>query len=389
MRLSHLVVVGFASALLISTAFGQVLPKNRPRSVTPGLAPTPGEKAGETRREGRQEARDARADAKNAGETRPEARETARDTRQQTRADIQANRAADYGVWLNTRGNNLVIDDLTNKGMFASAGFRTGDQIVSINGSPVTTEAQFVQSLSAPNLSGPIEIVVMRNGQRQPLVLQATALSQGMATYDPFYQYGIVVDGTRPDQIIVQRVYPRTPAYYAGLRQGDVITTLGGQRIASVNAFSQALRGANAAVDLAVTRSGQSRQIQLDGSSINAAGSVRTALRPNVDAEVNAGTRTDIRSDSAPAERTTDSPRAPDATPSRRPDANDARPTEPLDRASRPTPPSGSTPAVPAAPATPGVSPAAPATPAVPNVPQRDPSPAPAPGASGTTPIPN
>ena len=123
----------------------------------------------------------------------------------------------------------------------------------------------------------------MRGGQRQTLSLQPTALTQGIVNYDPFYQYGIVVDDRTPNQIVVQRVYPRTPAYYAGLRAGDVITTFGGQPIVSVDAFSQSLVQANGMLDLGVTRNGQAAQVQLDSSSISVDGSARTTFRPNLD----------------------------------------------------------------------------------------------------------
>ena len=125
-----------------------------------------------------------------------------------TRQNIRAGRAADYGVWFNARGNQgLVVDYLADNGVFATAGFRAGDQIVSIGGQPVTTEAQFVQFLNAP-LTGAqaYEVVVLRGGQRQTLSLQPMALTQGIVNYDPFYQYGLVVDDRNADQIVVQRV---------------------------------------------------------------------------------------------------------------------------------------------------------------------------------------
>src|SRR5205814_6317045 len=97
-----------------------------------------------------QGARDAREEAR---ETGANPRAAARETRQETRQNIQATRAADMGVWFNGRANNgLVISDLANNGAFATAGFRAGDRIVSINGQPVSTENQFVQTLSGPNL---------------------------------------------------------------------------------------------------------------------------------------------------------------------------------------------------------------------------------------------
>ena len=140
MKLTHrfgwLATIGFVAALFASTAYGQVLPRNRAPAAPPPragvapqpVAPAPGETAGQTRREGRQEARDARAEARQAGETGPQARATARETRQETRQNIQATRAADMGVWLNNSNNGLIVSDIANNGVFANAGFREGDR---------------------------------------------------------------------------------------------------------------------------------------------------------------------------------------------------------------------------------------------------------------------
>jgi predicted metalloprotease with PDZ domain len=290
-----------------------------------------------------------------------ETRETAREIRQETRQNIQATRAADMGVWFNSQSNNgLVIADLANNSVFSNAGFREGDQLVSVNGRPITTEAQFVQYLTGTNLgTQPVNVIVVRNGQQQTLVLQPSALTQDIVNHDPYYQYGMIIDDRNPNQILVQRVYPRTPAYYAGLRQGDVITMLAGQQIANLNAFTQGLTQANAAIPLQITRAGQTRSIQLDpvGVSDN---SVRTALRPNVDANASGNP--------APPVRTPDSAtvptRIPDSAPPRATPAIPATPATPA--APRVAPESPATPATPATPAVPRVAPANPATPPAP-----------------------
>ena len=182
-----------------------------PPGAAAPVSPSPDETAGQIRREGRQDAREARQDARAVGETGPEARQTARDLRQGTRQNIQATRAADFGLWFNTRGaDGLVIDDLSDNGLFATAGFREGDRIVSINGQPITSEAHFVQFLSGPNIgTQPVQIVVIRGGQQQTLVLQPNVLTQGVVTYDPLYQYGLVIDDRNPNQIVILRVFPR------------------------------------------------------------------------------------------------------------------------------------------------------------------------------------
>src|SRR3954462_2815860 len=269
----RLLVIGCVAGMLAPAAYGQVLPRNRAPAAAPGpvpaqpAAPAPGEGPGATRVQGRQQARDARAEARQAGETGPQARATARETRQETRQNVQATRAADMGVWLNNTNNGLVVSNLANNGVFANAGFRPGDQIVSLNGQPVANEAHFVQMLTGPNLgTQPINAVVLRNGAQQTLTLQPSAISQGIVAADPFYPYGMIINSQNPNQLVVDRVFPRTAAYYAGLQQGDIITGLSGQPVTNLNSFTQGLSNANAAIPLQVTRSGQTQSIQLDPS---------------------------------------------------------------------------------------------------------------------------
>jgi C-terminal processing protease CtpA/Prc len=203
----------------------------------------------------------------------------------QTNAALNANlRGPDLGVWLsNPRGSTgLLVNDISNQSSFAQAGLLTGDQIVSINGRPVASEAQFVQMLLAPGQlqqNQTASLVVLRNGQQQTLTIQPALLAQSVIAADPFFQVGLLVDQNNPNQNVVQRVFPRTAAFYAGLRPGDVITGLNGQAITSADALAQALTGAGATdLALAVSRNGQTRQLTLDASGD---GSIRTALRPD------------------------------------------------------------------------------------------------------------
>src|SRR5207244_1629306 len=97
-------------------------------------------------------------------------------------------RGADLGMWFNSRPgmNGLVVADVATQGPFAQAGFREGDRIVSINGQPVTTEAQFVQALMTPG-AGTANIVINRNGQPFSATVQPAAVVQNIAAIDPLF----------------------------------------------------------------------------------------------------------------------------------------------------------------------------------------------------------
>jgi len=203
------IATAFVVASFITTAQGQVLPKNRApaRAGAQPVAPGVGETPGQTRVEGRENARDARADARAAGETGPQARATARETRQETRQNI---RGADYGLTFNNAANNgLVVSNIAANSAFASAGLRAGDQLVSVNGQPITTQQQFYQYLTGPSIgTQPVQVIALRNGQQVPLTIQPQAL----AMYnDPFHQYGFALDNRTPTRFSCNRFIPIRP----------------------------------------------------------------------------------------------------------------------------------------------------------------------------------
>lgn len=243
--------------------------------------------------------RDARQDAREQALTGQSPLAVADQGSLQSNAALNANlRPADLGVWLNNqRGNTgLVVSDIANASLFAQAGLLEGDRILSINGRPVTSDAQFVQMLLAPgqlSQSQNATIVVLRDGRQETLTLQPSLLARSVIAADPFYQTGLIVDQSNPNQLVVQQVFPRTAAFYAGLRPGDVITGLNGDAVTSADAFSRALTTAGGSdLALSINRNGQTRQLTLDASGD---GSIRTAQRTDAGitgSALNSGTTT-------------------------------------------------------------------------------------------------
>jgi len=251
------------------------------------------EKARDSRQEGRETAKDTRRDkvdtAKGARrESRDivgDARETARDARRDARGEAIRNlRSADLGLWFNphTSVKGLVISDVAAEGAIAKAGFKEGDRIVSINNQPVATQEEFMRLLLAEDLRDQqTSIIVMRDGKEQTISVHPALLVHEMAVHDPLWRSGIVLDERDPNRAAVLRVYPRTPAYYAGLRAGDVITGVRGQRIARIADLVQSFASGNGNIGLQVNRGNKTRDLEINAT--DEAAEVRTVLKPNVD----------------------------------------------------------------------------------------------------------
>jgi membrane-associated protease RseP (regulator of RpoE activity) len=184
------------------------------------------------------------------------------------RVNGQTLRGPDLGVWFTIeRGaagaSALIVTDLIGDGVFARGGLREGDRIVSIDGRSINSERQFVEALlSLGGSPRTFKLVVARAGRQEILELKASAVMEGAVADDPLYQAGFAMDQRDPELLVVERVFPLTPAFYAGLRHCDVITGLNGQPISSLTKLAQLLRtGGN--FNLVVTRSDQTRYLTM------------------------------------------------------------------------------------------------------------------------------
>jgi len=198
-------------------------------------------------------------------------------------AEGQTLRGPDLGLWFRQErdisgASALIVDHLLDDGSFAAAGLREGDRIVSVDGRPIDSEPQFVQSVMRSIDGGHVvslvitRSVVSSNAQQQTISLKTRDVWKGVVAADQFYQAGFLVDESLVDEslvderdrdaVVIARVFPLTPAFYAGLRQFDTITSVSGQPVTSPADVAQYLRiGGRLAIG--VTRGGESRQLHI------------------------------------------------------------------------------------------------------------------------------
>jgi hypothetical protein len=254
-------------------------------------------KARDAARDARDTARDVQGTARDAArDLRGTARDAVRDARGAARSAADY-RAADLGLWFDRSARNeLIIADVTANAALGRFGFMEGDRIVSVGGQRVATEADFVRYFVNANARGPMNVIVLRDGQQQVIAVDPVVLRTEMNTsvqVDPLEQFGIILDDRVSDRLVIWRVIPRSPAFYAGLRAGDVITLFGGRRIADANALVQIVQSNPGVIPIQVTRNGRTRLIEADLQ-----GQVYTSARQNLDVDANIRTNdTTIRAD--------------------------------------------------------------------------------------------
>jgi C-terminal processing protease CtpA/Prc len=243
-----------------------------------------GREEAQTNRQGVRDVREQTREA--AADIRQDAREARRDLRE-ARREFRAERlrSGDLGLWIRNAANRLLVSDVAGRGAIAQAGLKEGDQIISVNGQHVATEREFIDRLFAnQDYAQPVPVVISRNGQQQTIqITPKTFVDEYMvADANSLHEYGIIIDDSVPDHLRVKAVIPRSPAYYAGVRSGDDITSFRGQR---VNAIADLVRGivnaAGSSAPLEVNRNNQSRELEIEIPAQSSQGESRTALRPN------------------------------------------------------------------------------------------------------------
>jgi len=245
------------------------------------------EEVRDTVRESRQTTRDTReAVGDTARDERQNIRDARRDIRSARREFVTSRiRSGDLGLWLRNMAGGLTVSDVSGKGAISQSGLKEGDEIVSVNGHPVTSERDFVDQLFANHDNAqPAQVVVKRNGQQQTISIQTKAfVEEHLASNNQLHDFGLILDESDAAHVKVHAVVPRSPAFYAGLKSGDQITGFNGQRINVIKDLVQSIAGtAQKTANLEVNRNNQKRQLEIDIPDENAGDESRTALRPTL-----------------------------------------------------------------------------------------------------------
>jgi regulator of sigma E protease len=132
-----------------------------------------------------------------------------------------------------------VIGVVQPNSVAAAAGIQPGDEVVRINGRPISTwEALDVAVSSKPGID--VELVLRRDGQERPVTVRPSPTKVSIQTESTF-EVGTI--GVQPDTYpLINSVNPGEPAEQAGLQAGDVIRSIEGVRMVETRNVSDALR---------------------------------------------------------------------------------------------------------------------------------------------------
>nr|WP_295901049.1 RIP metalloprotease RseP [uncultured Bdellovibrio sp.] len=140
-----------------------------------------------------------------------------------------------------------VTGDIAASSPAYAAGFRSGDKIVSINEKPVTTWEDFQKGLSLKeNHDLHIDVVVQREGTGEEAKIATTAKSEPNPNVLSSFEFMANVDGLTPYSAgTTIGVLGGSPLAALGLKTGDTITSLNGQKISYWRQLEPALEKLN------------------------------------------------------------------------------------------------------------------------------------------------
>jgi serine protease Do len=172
--------------------------------------------------------------------------------------------------------DGAFVQSVEETGPAGKAGIQKGDTIVAVNGTPVKETRILIDTISGMPPDRKVELDVVRDGKRKSLTVtlgerpSTTGQDEetGGVSTSPSSKLGFEVEDlsartrrgleipSSVDGVVVTNVESGSAAEDAGLRQGDVVTEVGGKAIGSARELTDSLKGisAGAAVRLYVYR---------------------------------------------------------------------------------------------------------------------------------------
>ena len=160
--------------------------------------------------------------------------------------DVTPDVAKEFGL---AEANGALVAGVAQGSAAEHAGVKTGDIIVSINGTPMRNATELRNSIGMLRVGDQVEIGLLRDGKP----LKVTALVAERSETDVANAVDIhrglegadLADAPEGAGVLVRAVQDGSPAAQAGLRANDLVVAVGRTPVPTLKAFREAAKGAN------------------------------------------------------------------------------------------------------------------------------------------------
>ena len=141
------------------------------------------------------------------------------------------------GVTLKRGESGVVFGTVQPNGAAAKAGVKADDALTAIDGKPVKDGKAFTLAMREMKAGQVIELTLKR-GTEEKKVKVTLAAARGATPTLPLPGFAPVADG---EAVKVGKLVEGGPAAKAGIKEGDVVTRVGGEPVAGLRGFFRAL----------------------------------------------------------------------------------------------------------------------------------------------------
>ncbi|MFW5489850.1 MAG: trypsin-like peptidase domain-containing protein [Desulfovibrio sp.] len=137
----------------------------------------------------------------------------------------------------------MLVTEVYQKTPAERAGLQPGDVILSINDVDVDDTDHYLSLLRNYTKDQQLQLIVLRNGKQTRLSTRCTEFSAKTAEGLAELRWGLRLGKYNPRRpgLVVENVRPQSPAGKLGLKRGDIIAQVGGNRLETMDDFAQAV----------------------------------------------------------------------------------------------------------------------------------------------------
>jgi S1-C subfamily serine protease len=155
----------------------------------------------------------------------------------------------------------VLVTNVVEDSPAASAGIKTGDIIIEVDGQATSSTAQLRSRIGVKEVGDKVRLTLLRDGDPRELTVEIGTVKSQQARADelmPLLRGLGVENNPDGDGVLVVAVAPNSAAAYSGLRVGDVIVGANKRRVYDIESLKSALKLSSTSVLLRVDRNGGS-----------------------------------------------------------------------------------------------------------------------------------